>query len=523
MAGSVRTRQVLGAAGAALLLPILGITLFSATGRDDSHITFWSADALASTGSLVNYNGERIEQSSSLLHTLLLAAARLISIGTTPEVALVLGAVAGAGCVLLAWRLAEDIQPGAGWTGGVLTATAAYLVYWSLSGMETSLAALAAVWFGMSGGRYLDERGAAAPAILAAGAWLLVRPEGIAVVLAALLASTVLAPRTRRQAGVLAGASVLAFAAVTGWRLLFFGLTFPQPVMAKIGGLGVGAGLRYVWGWTTPALIALVVFAVLGALTNRRRGAATLAAGIVAAQLAFTVGAGGDWMEGGRMLVPLLPALCALAAAGVRPRRFAGWQPVLAAVLVVLNLGALGWVARSVSTGRPVWVPSPVGEEWSWPERRNRIHQRDALFLPEFQATLATLDAGLERTVLYASAQAGMLPYHALVERGNVRFVDRWSLTTRRDPDCDEHAEDETAYGRELTYAAWAAATDACGRLPDVVVELGSAASLPPGYTVVHRQPALGPTTDQLLPGRPIRAGEFVAVRDQHLELLEDG
>ena len=520
MAGSPRTRQALGVAGAALLLPILGITLFSATGRDDSHITFWAADALADTGSLINYNGERIEQSSSLLLTLLLAASRLISVGTTPEVALVLGIAAGAGSVVLAWRLAEDIQPGAGWIAGVLTATAAYLVYWSLSGMETSLAALTAVWFAVSGGRYLDERAPAAPAVFAAGAWVFVRPEGIAVVLAALLASTILAPGTRRQAGVLAATSVVAAAAVTGWRLLFFGVPFPQPVMAKIGGLGLGPGLRYVWDWTTPAVIALAVFAVLGLVAHRRRGSATLAAGIVAAQVAFTIAAGGDWMEGGRMLVPLFPALSAVAAVGLRPARM---TPLLAGLLVLANLGALGWVARSVSTGRPLWASSPVGEEWSWPERRNRIHQRDALFLPELQETLAALDAGLDRTVLYASKQAGMLPYHALAEKGNVRFVDRWALTTRRDPACDQHAEPATAYGRELTYTAWAGATDACGRLPDVVVELGSAASLPPGYTVVHREPAIGPATVELLPGRPIRAGEFVAVRDQHLGLLDGG
>src|SRR5689334_2064756 len=59
-----------------LLVAVLhGALLYTASGHDDSHITYWAARTLAASGEILNYNGERIEQSSTLLLVLLLAAA----------------------------------------------------------------------------------------------------------------------------------------------------------------------------------------------------------------------------------------------------------------------------------------------------------------------------------------------------------------------------------------------------------------------------------------------------------------
>src|SRR5947207_953721 len=74
-----RRQMILGCFAPAGLLVLLGGLLFSSSGRDDCYITYWSAHALVSTGEIVNYSGERVEQSSSLAHVLGLAAsARLI-------------------------------------------------------------------------------------------------------------------------------------------------------------------------------------------------------------------------------------------------------------------------------------------------------------------------------------------------------------------------------------------------------------------------------------------------------------
>ena len=66
-----RGSAVVIAAIAAFIL--LGLVLFSAPGHDDSHITYWAAHTLKEHGQILNYNGERVEQSSSLAHVLLLA------------------------------------------------------------------------------------------------------------------------------------------------------------------------------------------------------------------------------------------------------------------------------------------------------------------------------------------------------------------------------------------------------------------------------------------------------------------
>ena len=47
-------------------MTLVGLLLFSSTGHDDAHITEWAAYSLARFGEILNYNGQRFEQSSSL-------------------------------------------------------------------------------------------------------------------------------------------------------------------------------------------------------------------------------------------------------------------------------------------------------------------------------------------------------------------------------------------------------------------------------------------------------------------------
>ena len=66
-------RAAAPAIGACALSTATAVTLLSATGQDDTHITYWAARALAEHGVIVNHAGARVEQSSSLLLTLVLA------------------------------------------------------------------------------------------------------------------------------------------------------------------------------------------------------------------------------------------------------------------------------------------------------------------------------------------------------------------------------------------------------------------------------------------------------------------
>ena len=56
------------------VLVTVGLLLFPSAGHDDTHITCWPAYTLSHFGQILNYNGDRVEQSSSLLQVLLLAA-----------------------------------------------------------------------------------------------------------------------------------------------------------------------------------------------------------------------------------------------------------------------------------------------------------------------------------------------------------------------------------------------------------------------------------------------------------------
>src|SRR5438552_19214968 len=78
--------------------PVVGFLLFSSTGRDDSYITYWAADQLRRTGRITNYNGRALEQSSSLLHVLLLAGTSWTAHLPVTTVAPWIAIVAGASC-----------------------------------------------------------------------------------------------------------------------------------------------------------------------------------------------------------------------------------------------------------------------------------------------------------------------------------------------------------------------------------------------------------------------------------------
>ena len=82
--------------------------LCGSTGHDDSHITFWQAHALLNSGELHNYNGERLEQSSSLLMTLLTALAALITRLSIVDSGYLLNLSAAFFTLWLVWRLAQQ-------------------------------------------------------------------------------------------------------------------------------------------------------------------------------------------------------------------------------------------------------------------------------------------------------------------------------------------------------------------------------------------------------------------------------
>jgi hypothetical protein len=120
----------------ALVLFALSASLWGfATGIDDAHISFYAAHALATTGEMLNYNGERVEQSSSLLHVLLTTLFARISNTNVVTVGYVIPMLAGWLCLPLLWVIARREQL----TTATLLCTALPLVYWAHAGLETAL------------------------------------------------------------------------------------------------------------------------------------------------------------------------------------------------------------------------------------------------------------------------------------------------------------------------------------------------------------------------------------------------
>ena len=89
------------------LLLLCWLVLFPVTGHDDKYITYWVAERLARTGQLINYNGERVEQSVVLLQIQMLAAVHLVTRVGVPLLAALLSVAAALGCVEAAGRAAR--------------------------------------------------------------------------------------------------------------------------------------------------------------------------------------------------------------------------------------------------------------------------------------------------------------------------------------------------------------------------------------------------------------------------------
>ena len=542
--------SVLGPAAAA---PAAGLTLFSSAGQDDAYITYWAARSLSASGEILNYNGDRIEQSSSPLHTLLLAVGDLVTPLSMSVLGFLSGVVFAALAVALAVVVARRIEPGAGLSAGILTATSAYFVYWSFGGMEATIVAfcfLLALW---AASRVIEgARGAGLlPALGAAVLFSLGRPESGLVLAAALAGFAVLAVALPRGAGerrfvdvsgsplrgalLALAAGVAGFAAVTLARLGYFGEPFPQPVRAKVGGLEIARGLDYLGEWLLrPYLLILAPILVLSLvqLWRRRTALETLLWSALAAHLAFVVTAGGDWMEAGRLVVPALPLAAVLAGVAIARLPARGWRVVLVSVLLAAQVGGLVHLAATGSAGLPIWAeaefaptahPLPPLVPTTWPERKNRVHVRDAAFLTVLEATLERLSRNGQ--VRVASGQAGMVAYYAMGRfRERIHFIDIGSITTDEFHRCREGLiRGRLGWGMPFDY--WIEHEAQCAvPLPDVVYGLGyfeSRAALSGRYRLVYQQPGVPIVASRgPLEGAAVTAEEFVAVRTELFDLV---
>jgi arabinofuranosyltransferase len=181
-------------------------------------------------------------------------------------------------------------------------------VLWSTSGMETPL--FAAMTTSALAAQARGRPGWATAALLVA---TLLRPDGALV--GAVVLGFHLAGRWRQgwKAWRWPAAYLAGIALLTGFRLAYYGSPVPNTFHAKVGGIPIERGFRYVLDFARGGAGVLLIPAVIAVARDRRwwPGAATCLV------LALYVAAvGGDVFPHGRFLLPALSCLAALAIRG---------------------------------------------------------------------------------------------------------------------------------------------------------------------------------------------------------------
>jgi arabinofuranosyltransferase len=324
----------------ALLLFALQAWDYMNFGVDDVFITLRYAGNIAHGAGAVYNRGEFVEGYSNWLWMQMLAFASRVSMSFVHDTWTLLwtakagSLLFGLGSVLFAALLARDLHSGERQRGVATAMSAALLAAsgpfaaWSMGGMETTLNAFLftlAAWLGLRLAR-TDRPVAVLPGAVALGLALalaaLTRPEPVLHAIALIAGLWALLPSRRRiPALVAAGLTfTVLYAAFLGWRWSMYHDLVPNTFYAKTGGGPVSLlyGLKYTAG--ALGLAGGLALLPLGAAFLRpvaaRRAALYVSLPIVCS-LAFSVYSGGDWMPGGRFLVPVLPLIAALGASGL--------------------------------------------------------------------------------------------------------------------------------------------------------------------------------------------------------------
>ena len=560
-----------------VLLPIAGliglsVSLFPSAGRDDAYITYWAAHTLREFGEIANLNGAHIEQSTSLLHVLVLGVLSFVTRLSVPAIGPPMSVMFGILTVVYTYEFAR-LYVGRWYAMGaaMIVATAAPFVYWTTGGLEGTMTALAATALLYHLTRYLERPGGGKPPSLvwvAMGAFLLARPEAIFVIASVLLAMfvilrirgiTVADERLEDYAlairkvmwAALAGAVLMA--AIFAFKTFYFGDWLPQPVAAKLGGdallSSLGDGTEYLINALLPPPLSLLpFFSTAGVVYVGRKFArdepefvgGLLLTFYAVAHVAFIFLVGGDWMEGSRFIVPVIPALAVLAVLIIPHIKLRDLQVYAIGGIIAFHIVGSVWFAKFGSISTPLWEVSQVEqtdlpiERYSWFARPNRTHLRDMPVVEELTSVIERLQPSVDGKLTIMSGQAGFVPFHALGPHyGRVAFIDRRGVTTPHFTDCEltgELERDSTGLLRALPrYLAFAEDIERrCGvERPHVIFDL----DLPElsiedivtrnGYVVVYRQTGKIQTS-KTLQGIEVLAHEFIAVREDLADVFEE-
>jgi hypothetical protein len=484
-----------------VLIATLSLAMFGVSGRDDPYITFSAAEAIRDSAALVNINGDPIEQSTTLLFTLLLVLLSAILPVPVPELGWFLSLSALVGVVITAFALLRrSLPPIRALIGSWLVGLTPPLVYWSTSGAEQSLSILLAL---------LSIMLVTKPSVPGVHVWLalsaavftlltfLSRPDvGLAVTGATtlLFIGRLLVGRRRGQlllvAIIVGQIGLIGLLTIT--RLSVTGSPLPQPLNAKVGGSLIEQGLRGLDYLTSNAFswwfIAVVISGVCATWVMRRHAWSSTQVLLLLVALILLAGgvfSGGDWMELGRFFAApatMLTVLTVTLIGSLSSRFFAVFSGVIAVVQVATMALWSQAPATFESRGSSLvsrWTLNTTGSsgiptELDTPFNRwNADHLGDAYFLGAATPVIADILAKYpDRTLTITSGQGGMIPYHLQREFGDrIRFIDRFQLMTDDFVDC---GLTPGPYGAFISWNQWADLAGECApALPDIAFSIG--------------------------------------------------
>lgn len=325
---------------------------------DDAYIFYRYAKNLVLGHGFVFNVGERVEGVTSLLWTWLIAGGVALGI-PAPLVAHGLGVGLGA---LLLWLtylyaatlLPEPTRPAAALAPWLVALTPSFAI-WMTAGLETPLFAVAVLAALVAESR--ERWGLAA---LAAAVSMLIRPEGAAFAVVLLAVSIAKRRRhDRRLALAWCAAFLLLAAALTGFRLWYFGMPLPNTFYAKVS--------TTVSGWAAYYVASFVVQTLLPALVPSafamRDPPLRLGVAWTIATFGYVIAVGGDAFRNGRFFLAIVPVVCALTVRGAiaAQGRASAWQrlaflsPGVCAIWYAFGpvYGAAAWLAAAFAA----WLP----------------------------------------------------------------------------------------------------------------------------------------------------------------------
>ena len=526
---------------ASILMPLVWLTVFGSTGRDDSFITFGIARQFAETGQLTNLNGDFVEGSTTLGYVLVLAVIGAVRPEAIPLIGWVISLVMLGVSGLVAALAVGRSNPRMAWLVAAAVWAFPPFAYWSASGAETTTAVAVLLVALLLVGTTPNQATGIRPLLrgLAASSVFLMRPDiGLTFAgVVALVTVTQMIGQTRRGNALPWGMLWACIGILTGIvmvsliRLIIFGVVLPQSVLAKVGGgssAGVSSGIAYVEPFLRAPYVFVWMVLALMLASWRLRQMSTL-------QWLFLLQAGagllvvilsrGDWMEWGRLL--LAPLVCLIVATVSLVPSAVPWRVI--APLIVLVLGANAVALSAMSSGQGLGsTGSDPTSRWSAAEsdpstpwhgaaspyvKWNGVHLRDAIFLSEaVPAIQEILDRQRPDTVLtLASEQAGMNFYYLRETFGNrIEFIDLYQLTTKHFSGCEGLERNQA--GRYVSPQYWAAqANDCAPPLPDLVIDVGYPKFEElPGYRVIAG--VTGKVTRST--GAEIPTNQFLVVSD---------